>query len=86
MSSTGVLTTVGVVVATTEAAAIISRRSLSMRPVIGGFVLGLFLFTIDGLAPAISNDVMALIIVSAILLNGSSLITLLINAPKTAKS
>jgi hypothetical protein len=86
MSSTGVIATVGLVVATTESAAIIKRRSLSMRPVIAGFILGIFLFALQGLKPDIASKVMVLIVLSTLLINGDSLILLANSAPNAAKS
>lgn len=42
----------------------------SFRPVVAGFVLGLFLLGIDEVAPAVTSKLCALIIVSDLVLNG----------------
>ena len=86
MTTTGVITTIGLVVATSESAALIKRHSLSMRVVIGGFILGLFLFPLDSAQPELAKSVMALIIIGALLVNGTPLIELFNKAPDTAKS
>lgn len=86
MSAAGVITTVGVVVATSESASLIKRRSLSMRVVIGGFILGLFLFPLDSAQPELAKSVMILIVISALIVNGESLFKLIGMLPNTAKS
>ncbi len=86
MTTTGVITTVGLVVASSESANIIKKHSLSMRAVIGGFLLGLFLFPLDSAKPELAKSVMVLLVISSLLINGDSLVKLLSNAPKTAKS
>lgn len=85
MSATGVVTTVGIVVATSESAALITKRSLSMRAVLGGFVLGIFLFPLDSAQPDLAKTVMTLIVISALLINGAPLLELLSKAPNAAK-
>lgn len=86
MSATSVVTTVGIVVATSESAALIKRHSLSMKSVIGGFVLGVFLFPLDSANPELAKSVMILIVISALIINGAPLIELLSKAPKAAKN
>ena len=86
MSAAGVITTVGVVVATSESAALIKRRSLSMRVVLAGFILGLFLFPLDSAQPEFAKSVMILIVLSALIVNGESLFKLIGMIPNTAKS
>lgn len=85
MSATGVITTVGIVVATSESAALITKRSLSMRAVLGGFVLGVFLFPLDSAKPDLAKTVMTLIVISALLINGAPLLELLAKIPNAAK-
>lgn len=86
MSAAGVLTTVGLVVATSESASLIRNHSLSMRVVIGGFILGLFLFPLDSASPELAKSVMILIVISALLVNGSELFIMLTKVTNTAKS
>ena len=84
MSAPGVIGTIGLVVVTSEAAAL-KRHSLSLRPVIGGFILGLFLFPFDSANPALSRKVQILIVISALLMNGSALFSTLAKAPLAAR-
>lgn len=86
MSSAGVITTVGIVVATSESASLMKRGSLSMRVVIGGFILGLFLFPLDSSSPEFAKSVMILIVISSFLVNGQDLFKLLSKATTTAKT
>ena len=86
MSAAGVITTVGVVVASTESKKLIEKKSLTMRPVIAGFILGIFLFAIDSANPDISKRFQVLLIVGALLVNGSDLIQIFTKATNSAKA
>jgi len=86
MSAGGVIGTIGLVVASTESANIIKKRSLSMRPIIGGFLLGLFLFPLDSFQPKISKAVQILLVTGALVANGSSMFAVISKAPSTAKN
>ena len=85
MSNLGVMTAVTVVVATSESNVLISRGTFTMRPLIAGFILGLFLFALDSANEQVSKVFITLIIITALLVNGEPLLRLLTNAPKTAR-
>ena len=85
MSNLGVMTAVTVVVATSESNALLSRGTFTMRPLIAGFILGIFLFALDSANAKMSSVFITLIIITAILVNGEPLLKLLTAAPKTAR-
>lgn len=60
----------------TEAALIKKGSGPTMRPVIGGFLLGLFLFAAGMINPRIATLFCYLIIIGALLINGASLFAL----------
>lgn len=66
-------TTCVVVVGSTEAKLLAEKKPLAMKPVIGGFMLGIFLFAIGMANESIATKMCALIIVTALLLNGIKL-------------
>ena len=80
MSAVGVIGTVAVVVATTEAAQISNGRGVSVTPIIGGFVLGGFLFAIGAANEKLGSQFAALILVTALLINGVPLLGLVTKA------
>ena len=86
MSATGVMTTIGITVAATESKNLLERHTLTMRPVVAGFLLGLFLFPLDASNPELSKQFQTLIIVSALLLNGGSLFQLITKSVNSAKA
>lgn len=86
MSAAGVITTVGVVVASTESKNLIEKKSLTMRPVVAGFILGIFLFAIDSANTELSKKLQVLLIVGALLVNGSDLIQIFTKATNSAKA
>ena len=86
MSTTGVMATIGVIVASTESKKLIEKKSLTMRPVIAGFLLGIFLFPLDSARPDLSKQFQVLLVVGALLVNGSDLIQLFIKATNSAKA
>ena len=86
MSSSGVMGTVAIIVVSTESKSLIEKKSLTMRPVIAGFFLGLLLFPLDSANPDLSRKFQALLIVSAILLNGKDLLKLVNKTINSAKS
>jgi len=59
-----------VVVGLSEADRVISKGTPTMKPVIGGFVLGLFLYGIDAVNDDLARLFCILIIVAAILEHG----------------
>lgn len=62
-----------IAVGATEAALVKKGAGPSMRPVIGGFLLGLFLFAVGIVNEQIGTLFCYLIIVGALLINGASL-------------
>jgi len=72
-STTAVLTVL-VVVGGTEASAAISGKPLPFKPVVSGFLLGLFLFTFGLLSESLATKVCYLIIAASLLVNGLPLI------------
>lgn len=66
------MTTVLIAVGSTEAALISKKKAPTMKPVIGGFILGVFLMALA----AVNNDVTAkfcyLIILGSLLVNGAA--------------
>ena len=86
MSTTGVMATIGVIVASTESKKLIEKKSLTMRPVIAGFLLGIFLFPLDSARPDLAKQFQVLLVVGALLVNGSDLLQLFIKATNSAKA
>lgn len=83
--NTGLITTaILVTVAGTEAKTIsnhydaqnhfVAAQSLSMKPVIGGFALGLMLFAFDAVNSEITKYVAILILITSLLMNGQYLL------------
>jgi len=70
MNTAQALVVAAVVVGTTEAKTIKSGHAPSFKPVLGGFMLGLFLIAISAANDHIANLFGILIILSAILTNG----------------
>lgn len=62
--------TVGIAVGSNEAKKLVSGKGLDIQPVIGGFVLGIFLFAMYELNEKIATRFCILIIVTALLING----------------
>ena len=75
MNSSQALVVAAVVVGTTEAKQIKSGHAPTFRPVLGGFMVGLFLIALGAANDHIANLFGVLIVVSAILLNGIPILT-----------
>ena len=75
MNTSQALVVSAVVVGTTEAKAIKSGHAPAFRPVLGGFMLGLFLIAIASVNDHIANLFGILIVISAILANGIPILT-----------
>lgn len=71
-----------VTVGSTEVALIHKHKAPSIRPVIGGFALGLFLFAAGAVNPQIASLFCYLIITGALLINGGALLNSLATAQK----
>lgn len=69
--------TVVVAVGSTEASRIIHRGVPSMKPVIGGFLLGLGLFALDAIDHRLASLFCVLVIVGSLLVNGLPIFTFL---------
>ena len=72
-TTTAVLTVL-VVVGGTEANAILKGKPLPLKPVVSGFLLGLFLFTIGLLSESLATKICYLIIAASLLVNGLPLL------------
>ena len=70
MNASGAFVTVGVVVGSAEAKRISSGQAPNFKPLIGGFMLGLFLLGLNEINTRIADLFAILIVVSAILVNG----------------
>lgn len=70
---TSPVTVVAVVVGTTYGANAVKKKPLTIKPLIAGWILGLFLFVIDEVSPDIGSAFGALAMVSALLVNGGDL-------------
>ena len=71
------VTTAVVAVASTEAKHIAEKKPLAMKPVIGGFILGLFLFAFGMVNENLATKLCILVIITAILMNGVKLFSIL---------
>ena len=72
-TTTAVLTVL-VVVGGTEAKAILNGKSLPLKPVVSGFLLGLFLFTFGLLNENLATKICYLIVAASLLVNGLPLL------------
>lgn len=76
MSSMGLLTVI-VVVASGEAKNFLVDKKFTIKPVIGGFILGAFLFALEAWNDELATRIDVLVIIGALLLNGGSITTAL---------
>lgn len=72
-TTTAVLTVL-VVVGGTEAKSLIKGQPPTLKPVVSGFLLGLFLFTFGLLSESLATKVCYLIVAASLLVNGLPLI------------
>lgn len=86
-----IMTCVFIIVASTEAKRLLNKEKLSMRPVLGGFMLGIILFAIGTLNESLGKGMALIAVVSSLVTvvsqkdkaSGVSLADLL--TPKTLK-
>lgn len=71
-----VMTTAVVAAGSTEAARLAKKQAPTMKPVIGGFLLGLFLFALGMMSDRLATMFCILIIIGSLLINGVSLFAL----------
>ena len=76
MSSMGLLTVI-IVVSTGEAKDFFVNKKFTIKPVIGGFILGVFLFALEAWNDELATRIDTLIIIGALLVNGQSITTAL---------
>lgn len=76
--------TVLVTVGSTEANRIVNGKPMNISPVLGGFVLGIFLFAFLMVNPKLGSKFCYLIIISALLINGGGLTKALTVSPAAA--
>lgn len=77
MLDTLTITTVLVTVVSGELRSFTKSKSFDMKPVIGGFLLGIFLYLLAEVSPALAKPLSALIIITAIVVNGNGIATAL---------
>lgn len=70
-------TTCVVAVGSAEAKLLAEKKPLAMKPVLGGFMLGIFLFAIGMASESVATKMCILIIVTALLLNGIQLFSIM---------
>jgi hypothetical protein len=75
--STLAVTTAIVAVASTEAKNLADKKSLAMKPVVGGFILGIFLFAFGMVNESVATKLCILVIITAVLMNGVKLFSIL---------
>jgi uncharacterized membrane protein YdcZ (DUF606 family) len=78
--------TVLVTVGSTEANRIVNGKKTESSPVIGGFILGIFLFAFMMVNPKLGSRFCYLIIISALLINGGGLTKALTVQKRTASA
>lgn len=64
-----------VAVGSNEASKVVHGKGFSITPVLGGFLLGAFLFVIEDVNPKLGNAFAVLILASSLLVNGQTLFT-----------
>lgn len=64
------MVTVVVAVGSAEAARVAKKEPMNMSPVIGGFLLGVFLFAFGMISESVATKFCVLIIVASLLVNG----------------
>jgi hypothetical protein len=62
-----------VAVGSTESQSLIKDKKLTMRPVIGGFILGIFLYAFGMMNARLGRLIAILVIVGALTFNGTAL-------------
>jgi hypothetical protein len=71
------VTTAVIAAGSAEAKLLAEKKPMEMKPVIGGFILGLFLFAFGMVNENVATKVCYLVIVTAILMNGVKLFQIL---------
>ena len=72
--TTTVVLTVLVVVGGTEAKQVYTGKPLELKPVVSGFLLGIFLFTFGLLSESLATKLSYLVIAASLLINGVPLL------------
>ncbi len=75
MNTSSALVVAAVVVGTTEAKSIKAGHAPAFKPLLGGFMLGIFLIALAAANDHLANLFGVLIVISAILLNGIPVLT-----------
>jgi uncharacterized membrane protein YdcZ (DUF606 family) len=70
-----IIISVLVAVGSNEAAKVAKGNGFAITPVLGGFLLGAFLFVIEDVNPKLGNAFAVLVLVSSLLVNGQALFT-----------
>jgi len=77
-----VMTTCAIVAASAESKSITTEKKLVMRPIVGAFGLGIFLFIFGMANQSIGQKFCYLVMITAVLTNGNSLISMLTPKPQ----
>ena len=75
MDTAQALIVAAVVVGSSEANKITNKQAPTFKPILGGFMLGIFLIALSGINDHIANLFGVLIVISSILLNGIPILT-----------
>jgi hypothetical protein len=71
------MTTCVIAAGSSEAAKLADKKPMTMRPVVGAFVLGIFLFAFGMMQEDLARKFCYLVIATALLTNGVKLFTIL---------
>ena len=87
MNSGLVVITAGIAVGGAEAHSILTdKKGFQGSPVVGGFILGIFLYAFGMVQPGLTQKLCILIIIGSLLVNGDPLIRALTGPDKTANT
>lgn len=75
MSSLTPLTTATLVSISAEGASLATGHGVNMKPVIGGFILGIFLLGLDAINDRVATYISIMILVTAALVNGMPILS-----------
>ena len=81
-----VFTTVLVTVGTTEFKKLVTNKGFAMSPILSGFILGIFLFMASAVNTKFAATLCALIMITAVLINGIAVFPALTSISGTKSS
>lgn len=77
MNTNLIIISIATVVGTSEAKSWQHDKKLSMQPVVGGFIAGAFLFAMDAVSPEVAKWFAILVLIGALLRNGTYLLSMI---------